>query len=63
MLPELPDHTPPSSAAGQRRRRRLNRPDPATPLGAVVYAVLGGLVVWLLVDVLPHHVQFHLVLH
>ena len=29
-------------------------PEPSTPRGAVLYAVLGGLVVWLLVNVLPH---------
>jgi hypothetical protein len=29
-------------------------PDASTPWGAVLYAVLGGLIVWLLVNVLPH---------
>ena len=40
--------TPPQD----RRRRWL--PDPSTPWGAVMYAILGGLIVWLLVNVLPH---------
>jgi hypothetical protein len=29
-------------------------PDPAKPSGAVFYAVVGGLIVWLLVDIVPH---------
>lgn len=29
-------------------------PEPATPQGAVLYAVIAGLIVWLLIDVLSH---------
>jgi hypothetical protein len=29
-------------------------PDASTPRGAVLYAAIGGLLVWLLVNVLPH---------
>jgi hypothetical protein len=29
-------------------------PDASTPRGAVLYAAIGGLIVWLLVNVLPH---------
>jgi hypothetical protein len=46
-----------SSATGARngRHRESKRwPDPGKPPGAVFYAVVGGLIVWLLVDVIPH---------
>ncbi len=36
------------------RRAPKRWPDPGRPTGAVLYAVAGGLIVWLLVDVLPH---------
>jgi hypothetical protein len=29
-------------------------PDASTPRGAVLYAAIGGLIVWLLVNVVPH---------
>jgi len=29
-------------------------PDPGKPIGAVPYAVVGGLIVWLLMNILPH---------
>jgi hypothetical protein len=29
-------------------------PEPATPQGAVLYAVIAGLIVWLVVSVLSH---------
>lgn len=39
-------------------------PDASTPRGAVLYAVLGGLIVWLLVDVLPHiHIHITIAWH
>jgi len=38
-------------------RRRLRLPDPATPSGALLYAVLAGLIVWFVVTVLPHHIH------
>jgi hypothetical protein len=33
---------------------RARWPDAGTPLGAVLYAVLGGLILWILERVLPH---------
>jgi hypothetical protein len=35
-------------------RRGPRWPETSAPLGAVLYAIIGGLIVWLLVDVLPH---------
>jgi hypothetical protein len=29
-------------------------PEPNTRLGAILYASVGGLIVWFLVDILPH---------
>ena len=43
--------------SGTRNHRRLDPkrwPDPGKPPSAELYAVVGGLIVWLLVDVLPH---------
>jgi hypothetical protein len=37
-----------------RGRRALAWPEASAPLGAILYAVIGGLVVWLLVDIVPH---------
>jgi hypothetical protein len=37
-----------------RHRDSTRWPDPGKPLGAVLYAVVAGLIVWLLVDILPH---------
>jgi len=40
-------------------RRPLRCPEPGTRLGAILYGTIGGLIVWLLVDVLPHiHIAF-----
>jgi hypothetical protein len=38
----------------QADRRVLHWPDASTPSGAVLYGVIGGLIVWLLVNVLSH---------
>ena len=35
-------------------RRTLRWPETSAPAGAILYAILGGLIVWLLVDILPH---------
>jgi hypothetical protein len=29
-------------------------PEPSTRLGAILYAIIGGLIVWFLVNILPH---------
>lgn len=29
-------------------------PDPATPLGVVLYAVIAGLIIWAITDILSH---------
>jgi hypothetical protein len=35
-------------------RRVLHWPDPSTPSGTVLYAVVAGLILWLLVSILSH---------
>jgi hypothetical protein len=35
-------------------RREIRWPEPSTRPGAILYAIIGGLVVWFLVDILPH---------
>jgi hypothetical protein len=46
---------PKKPASEQRPAPRARRcPDASTRSGAVLYAVIGGLIVWLLVSVLPH---------
>jgi hypothetical protein len=35
-------------------RRALRWPEASTPSGAILYAMIGGLLVWFLVDILPH---------
>lgn len=46
---------PASRRPGWTEKRENRRwPDASTPWGAVLYAVVGGLIVWLLVNVLPH---------
>jgi hypothetical protein len=52
--------TPPASGP---RSPRWRWPDPASRIGALFSAVAGGLVVWLLVDVLPHHVHVVVFFH
>ena len=49
--PRAPGPEPPARRKSPKRRWW---PETSTPWGAVLYAVLGGLIVWLLVDVLPH---------
>jgi hypothetical protein len=48
----VPDQGP--AAREPQDMKRCWWPDPSAPWGAVLYAVIGGLLVWLLVDVLPH---------
>jgi hypothetical protein len=51
-------------SARRKSPKRRWWPETSTPLGAVLYAVLGGLIVWLLVDVIPHiHIQISISWH
>jgi hypothetical protein len=60
--PAAEPRTPgPQPSARLEKPKRRWWPDTGTPWGAVLYAVIGGLIVWLLVDVLPHvhiHISF-----
>lgn len=49
----------PRSPGPIRNLTRRLWPETSTRWGAVLYAVIGGLIVWLLVDVLPH-VHIHI---
>ena len=42
---------PPSPPPGPHG---LHWPEASTPLGAILYGIIGGLIVWLLVDILTH---------
>ncbi|MEY9967558.1 hypothetical protein ABIA33_005629 [Streptacidiphilus sp. MAP12-16] len=48
--------TPPPVPA--EKSHRWKGPAPDTRFGVFFWAVLAGLAVWLLVDVLPHHLYF-----
>jgi hypothetical protein len=40
---------------GREHGSRWYWPEPANGVGAVFYAICGVIIVWLLVDVIPHH--------
>jgi hypothetical protein len=48
--------TPPQNPNGQPPRH-WHWPEAASKPGALFYAIAGGLIVWLVVDFLPHHVH------
>ncbi|WP_405577116.1 hypothetical protein [Streptomyces sp. NBC_01190] len=59
---KLNDEEEPNSSAKTTDDSALGKPrdawwlpDPGTRLGAIFYAVYGGVVVWLVCEVLPHH--------
>ncbi len=47
--PEMP--APQAPRPGKPARRW---PDPGTPSGAVLYAVIAGLIVWIIIGILSH---------
>lgn len=51
--PTLDPRTP-APQPSRPGRRAVRWPEPSTRLGAVLYAIIGGLIVWFLVDILPH---------
>ncbi|MFJ5534927.1 hypothetical protein [Streptomyces sp. NPDC093261] len=60
----IPDRNNPAAPAAQTseppgRQRRRGWPDPASPVGAVMYAFLGGMAFWLLMDVVVRHVHIY----
>jgi|GEM_PF-2517591 len=59
MTAHVPAPRTPASQPPPPGRRALRWPGAGTPLGAIFYGVIGGLIVWFLVDVLPHiHIAF-----
>jgi hypothetical protein len=54
MTTPLPGPRTPVPQPSQPRRRTLRWPETSAPAGAILYAIMGGLIVWLLVDILPH---------
>lgn len=53
MTAPLPVPRTPASPSPHPAGRR-HWPDASTPLGAVMYTVLGGLILWILEKILPH---------
>jgi hypothetical protein len=54
MTPDTPrpgTHAPHAPLQGKPARRW---PDPGTPSGAVLYAVIAGLIVWIIISLLSH---------
>lgn len=54
MTTPVPDPRTPASQPPRPGRRALRWPETSAPRGAILYAIIGGLIVWFLVDVLPH---------
>lgn len=54
MTPPVPRPRTPVSQPSRPGRRDLRWPEASAPVGAIFYAIIGGLIVWFLVDVLPH---------
>ena len=54
MTASFPGPGSPAPQAPRPDRRALHWPEPSTPRGAVLYAVIAGLIVWIVVTVLSH---------
>lgn len=54
MTAPVPRPRTPVSQPPHPGRRAQRWPEASTPLGAILYGIIGGLIVWLLVDILPH---------
>ena len=54
MTAPLPGPGAPAPLPPRPDRRALHWPDASTPSGAVLYAVIAGLIVWIVVNVLSH---------
>jgi hypothetical protein len=54
MTASLPGPGTPAPQPPQPDKRPLRWPQPSTPRGAVLYAVIAGLIVWIVVTVLTH---------
>jgi hypothetical protein len=54
MTTPLPGPRTPVPQPPQPGRRALRWPEASAPMGAILYAIIGGLIVWLLVNILPH---------
>lgn len=54
MTEPTPNPRTPAPQLPPPGRRIVGWPEASTRKGAVLYAIIGGLIVWLLVDILPH---------
>lgn len=54
MTAPVPRPRTPASRPSRPDKRGPRWPEASTPLGAILYGIIGGLIVWLLVNVLPH---------
>ena len=54
MTARVPDPRTPLPQDPHAVKRAWCWPDASRPSGAILYAIIGGLIVWFLVDILPH---------
>jgi hypothetical protein len=54
MTPDTPRPGTPAPHAPRQREPARRWPDPSTPSGAVLYAVIAGLIVWITISILSH---------
>jgi hypothetical protein len=54
MIEPAPGPPTPRPQPSHPGKHALRWPEASTRLGATLYAIIGGLIVWFLVDILPH---------
>ena len=54
MTAPIPGPRTPAPQPPRPDRGTLRWPDPTTPSGAVLYAVIAGLILWLIINILSH---------
>src|SRR5215469_12170972 len=54
MTPDTPRRGTPAPHAPRQGKPARRWPDPGTPSGAVLYAVIAGLIVWIIISILSH---------
>lgn len=54
MTEPAPDPRTSAPQSSHPGKRAVRWPETSTRLGAILYAIIGGLIVWFLVDILPH---------
>jgi hypothetical protein len=54
MTPDTPRPGTPAPHVPRQGKPARRWPDPGTPSGAVLYAVIAGLIVWIIISILSH---------